>query len=99
LQEYDNLKFFWSDNDDILVYGKMTPDKKDVVLVVVNLNPSDTRATMVHIPPREIGVGDHQPYTVHDLITDQKWVWRGSSNFVRLDPLQEPAHLLVVSRQ
>jgi starch synthase (maltosyl-transferring) len=98
LQEYDNLQFFWSDHDDILVYGKVTPDKKDAVIVIVNLNPLEPRATMVHIPPWDIGIGDTDPYTVHDLVTDQKWVWRGRSNYVRLDPNQEPAHVFAVGR-
>ena len=25
LHEYDNLRFYWSDDDSILVYGKQTP--------------------------------------------------------------------------
>jgi starch synthase (maltosyl-transferring) len=98
LQEYDNLKFFWSDHEDVLVYGKATPDRSNIVLVVVNLNPRATRATMVHIPPHELGLGDSDPYVVHDLLTDQRWVWRGTSNYVRLDPNQEPAHVFVIGK-
>ena len=98
LQEYDNLKFFRSDCDDILVYGKITPDKRDVIVAVVNLNPFETRATMVHIPPWDLGIGDNEPYGVHDLISGQKWTWRGHSNYVKLDPHKEPAHLFVVSK-
>ena len=34
-----------------------------------------------------------RPYQVHDLLTDSRFVWRGSSNFVELDPGRIPAHV------
>lgn len=96
LQEYDNLRFHASDSDDVLVYSKATADRKNAVLVVVNLNPHETRETLVHVNPWDLGKGDDQPYVVHDLISGQRWTWQGWTNYVRLDPNQEPAHLFVV---
>ena len=75
-----------------------TAGKENVVLVIVNLNPEQVRETIVHVPPWDLGLGDYEPYTVHDVITDQRWLWRGPSNYVRLDPNVEPAHVLVVER-
>jgi starch synthase (maltosyl-transferring) len=95
---YENLEFFWSDSDDVLVYAKATPSRDNVVLVVVNLDPHAVRETLVHVPPWNLGVGDDEPFTVHDLVTGHRWPWRGRTNYVRLDPQQEPAHLFVVER-
>lgn len=99
LQEYDNLKFYHADSPDILVYGKTTPDRSNAILVVVNLNAFETRETMVHVPPWDLGVGDYEPFVVRDLISGQSWTWRGWSNYVKLDPHVEPAHLFVIERR
>jgi starch synthase (maltosyl-transferring) len=31
---------------------------------------------------------------MHDLLTDQRFLWEGSRNFVQLDPHRAPAHIL-----
>jgi starch synthase (maltosyl-transferring) len=36
---------------------------------------------------------------VHDLLTDARYAWHGSRNFVMLDPARVPAHLFRVRRQ
>jgi starch synthase (maltosyl-transferring) len=33
---------------------------------------------------------------VHDLLTDAKYVWQGSRNFVQLNPSTLPAHIFYV---
>ncbi len=39
LQEYDNLRFYRSENDNVLFYGKATESRDNIVLVAVNLDP------------------------------------------------------------
>ncbi|MCC6312404.1 MAG: alpha-1,4-glucan--maltose-1-phosphate maltosyltransferase, partial [Thermomicrobiales bacterium] len=39
LHEYANLRFFGSEDDNILCYGKTTADLSDIIVVVVNLDP------------------------------------------------------------
>jgi starch synthase (maltosyl-transferring) len=93
LQLYDNLRFFWSDNDQLLVYGKATPDHTNIVVCVVNLDPFWPQAGWLDVPLQDWGIGPDQPYVVHDLLTDDRFTWRGSSNWVRLDPNVQPAHI------
>ena len=70
------------------------------MLVVVNLNPHETRDTFVHLWMPGIGLDwDTGPFEVHDELTGQTWTWHGSSNWVRLDPHWEPAHVLHVRRR
>jgi starch synthase (maltosyl-transferring) len=33
-----------------------------------------------------------------DVITGDSFVWRGSKNFVRLDPARAPGHMFIVKR-
>ena len=43
-----------------------------------------------------MGIAPDQFYTVEDLLTGARYTWRGARNYVRLDPAQQPGHLLRV---
>jgi starch synthase (maltosyl-transferring) len=93
-----NLRFHLADSPDIIAFSKQTGD--DAVLVLVNLNPHETRDTFVHLWMPAIGLDwDTGAFDVHDELTGQTWTWHGSSNWVRLDPHWEPAHVLHVRRR
>ena len=68
------------------------------ILVAVNTDPLHVQETMVHVPIEDIGIDDEEPYVVHDLLTDARYTWRGSRNYVRLDPAEQPGHILLVER-
>ena len=51
-------------------------------------------AGWVDVPLNDWGIGPDQPYVVHDLLTDERFTWRGNANWVRLDPNMQPAHIL-----
>ncbi len=86
------LRFFQSDNDALLVYGKIAPDLSERFIVAVNLNPHQPEAGFVCIPPEELAF-DASSYTVRDLLNDQTYTWQSGWNFVRLDPAVTPAHI------
>ena len=95
LQWLSNLTFHHADDDAVMVWSKRTDD--DVVLVVLNLDPHGTRETTVHLDLPALGLTWEDRLLVHDAVTDQEWTW-GASNYVRLDPFDEPAHLFTVRR-
>jgi starch synthase (maltosyl-transferring) len=98
--QYDHrLKFHPVDGDDLLFYSKTTPDLSNIVLAVVNLDPHHVQHGWVHVPLEELGIENDRPYQVHDLLTDERYLWSGSRNYVRLDPLVLPAHLFVLRRK
>jgi starch synthase (maltosyl-transferring) len=96
LHLYDNLRFFTCDNDQLLVYAKATPTRDNIVLCVVNLDPFWPQAGWLDVPVHDWGISGEQPYVVHDLITDQRFTWRGNHNWVRLEPNVHPAHIFRV---
>ena len=98
LQVSTNLRFYGADNPDILFYGKMTPERDNVVLVAVNLDPFATQASPVDVPIAELGIGAAQTYRVHELVGDAWYEWRGARNYVELHPNVEPAQIFVVHR-
>jgi starch synthase (maltosyl-transferring) len=96
LQLYDNLRFFGCDNDQLLVYGKATPDGSNVIVCVVNVDPFWPQAGWLDVPVHEWGIGGEQAYAVQDLLSDERFTWRGNHNWVRLDPNVQPAHIFRV---
>jgi starch synthase (maltosyl-transferring) len=98
LQMYTNLRFYRADNDAILFYGKMTPARDNIILVVVNLDPFRKQNSFVHVPIEEFGQMESDEYQVHDLLNGARYTWRGRQNYVELDPEIQPAHIFSVRR-
>ncbi|MGB8352897.1 MAG: alpha-1,4-glucan--maltose-1-phosphate maltosyltransferase [Chthoniobacteraceae bacterium] len=98
LHDYRNLRFFESDNDNVLFYGKMTESRDNIILVVVNLDPYQAQDSFIHVPVEEFGWMEGDTYQVHDLLTDERYLWKGTRNFVKLDPHTRPAHIFRLRR-
>ena len=97
LQRNANLTFHPADNDKIICYSKRAVG--DVVLVVVSLDPDHVQSAWVDLDANAIGVDPNHQFQVHDLLTDRRYVWEGSRNFVQLDPGGIPAHVFAVRRR
>ena len=95
LKELTNLHFHHIDKDNMLAFSKSAPGEQPI-LAIVNLNPFHWEDATVYLDLDELGVEDGHPFEVHDLITDTRFVWNGRSSYVRLDPLDEPAHIFRV---
>ncbi len=98
LHFYDNLRFYRAENDAILFYGKMTAARDSIILIVVNLDPVASQNSFIHVPVEEFGAMNSDEYEVHDLLTDERYTWRGTRNYVELDPQTRPAHIFRVRR-
>ena len=96
LQLYKNLTFYQADDDAVLFYGKMTPDRRDAVFVAINLDPKGAREAALHVPLDALGIGPDQRYEVRDLLREETRSGRGPVHRVRLDPQDEPAFLFEV---
>jgi starch synthase (maltosyl-transferring) len=96
LQLADNLRFLPSIDPHLIAYTKVTPDLKDVLVIVVNVDPYATHAGTVTLPE---ALFNHQPsYGMVDLLTGAHYTWHGATNFVRLDPQSLPAQVLRLER-
>ena len=98
LQSYTNLRFYPAENDAILFYGKMTPARDNIILVVVNLDPHRKQHSYVDVPIDQFGQMESDVYQVQDLLNDAIYTWRGRRNYVELDPQIQPAHIFRVRR-
>ncbi len=98
LHEYRNLRFYESDDDHMLFYGKRSFDGSNTILVAVNLDPFEPHQAQVRLPLSEWGIDPEERFQVSDLITDQRSLWKGPTQTIQLDPREEPAVILRVSR-
>jgi starch synthase (maltosyl-transferring) len=98
LQQFLNLQFLTSDNDQVLFFSKATQDKENVILVAVNLDPLNAQHCTALVPPEVAGVAPGNSFRVTDLLTGTEYAW-SDSNYVRLDPVSEPAHILRVGER
>jgi starch synthase (maltosyl-transferring) len=98
LHQFKNLTFHHSDYDGILFYVKSAPETDNHLLIAVNLDPFRTHETMVHVPLEQLNLSPDRPYIVEDLLTGIPYQWRGSRNYVRLDPGTQVGHVLRLRR-
>jgi len=96
LQQNLGLTFHPVDNDQLVAYSKVTEDGTDQILVVANVDPRNVQAGFVSVDVEELGMGVDESYQVHDLLTDVRYVWHGSRNYVQLNPTVLPAHIFRV---
>jgi len=82
LQRLRNLEFHPTDNENIIAYSKR--EGKDLILVVVNLDPSKPQETMVHWDMWFLGF-DVETFDVTDLLDGKKHSWHPHT-FIRLNP-------------
>ncbi|MGD0602475.1 MAG: alpha-1,4-glucan--maltose-1-phosphate maltosyltransferase [Streptosporangiaceae bacterium] len=100
LHQLRNLRFHHVDQPELMCFSKRAikihgrPQTSDTVLVVINLDPHQTREATVWLDLSALGVD--REFTVTDELTGESFRW-GQANYVRLDPMYRPAHIFTVT--
>jgi starch synthase (maltosyl-transferring) len=69
------------------------------LLIAATTDFHGPQESMVQVPLAEMGLTDTDAYVVHDLLTGTRYTWRGSRNYVRLDPINGQAgHVFAIER-
>jgi starch synthase (maltosyl-transferring) len=98
LQHDWGLAFHATDNPELICYSKRSVDGRDLVLVIVNLDPFLMQHGHVRLPLADWGLTAHDTVEVYDLLSGERYFWRGEWNYVRFDPQSRVAHILHVPR-
>jgi starch synthase (maltosyl-transferring) len=99
LQSDGGLYFCQIDNDQLMAYLKIDARSGNVILTVVNLDPQQPQSGWVDLDIDALKLDADQPYQVHDLLSEQRYIWRGRHNYVMLDPQRAPAHVFRLRRR
>lgn len=86
LHSHLGLTFLPSSSDQVLFYEKATPDRDNVVLVAVSLDPHHDQRSGVELPFWRFGRGPGTPFDIADLLTGAMHRWAGGWRDLVLTP-------------
>ncbi|HEY2859074.1 MAG TPA: maltotransferase domain-containing protein, partial [Terracidiphilus sp.] len=99
LQNDISLRFHSCDNAQIICYMKESADRSDLILTIVNLDPHFTQTGFVTLPLDELEVPADRAFEAEDLLTGDRYMWRGPRNYVELNPATRGGHILRIHRR
>ena len=94
-----SLRFLDIDNEQLIAYAKVSDDRINVVVTVVNLDPYNVHSGWLEFDPADFDVEPGHAFQMHDLLSNRRFTWEGGRHFVRLDPASMPAHILRLRRR
>ncbi len=98
LQSDANLRFHATDNPEVICYSKATSDLSDVVIVLCNLDPFYKQTGWVDLDLAALGLDASRTFQAHDLLSENRFLWRGAHNYFELTPEIRPAHIMKVRK-
>jgi starch synthase (maltosyl-transferring) len=88
-----SIRLWPTTNPQIIAFSKMSDDRSDRVLTVVNLDPFGAQDGVVHLDAAALGLPAYGSYLVYDELSQETYTWSGADPYVRLDPVQRAAHI------
>jgi starch synthase (maltosyl-transferring) len=93
LQSTWNIEFHETDNPQLICYSKIDEDNKNKLLFIASLDPLYTQSGWIKVPMKEFGLPGKDPFVLQDLISGERYSWKGEWNYVELRPQNMPVHL------
>ena len=90
LHSHRGVRFYNADNDQMLVFGKMTPGQDDMIFVAIALDPHNAQEAAFELPLWEWKLPDNGSLAAEDLMTGHRFTWTGKNQRLRLDPAALP---------
>jgi starch synthase (maltosyl-transferring) len=98
MQEFFNLRFLRCADPNILAYMKISADRANVVIIVVNLDPRRARDDVIELPLGELGRSADAEFVLAEAFTGRAVFCRGAHQRFRLDPQSNPALIFRLER-
>lgn len=90
LHTHLGLKFYNARNDQVLYFGKATPDRSSFILVAISLDPHQPQSVHFEVPLHDLGLAETAAVEVTELMTDARFTWYGRVQHWFFDPQQLP---------
>ena len=97
LQAVDNVTFLTTDNEHVLAYVKMTPDRSNGLVIAVNLDPHRSQEATVQIPMDKLAFSWENGFDAQDLISNAPFHFFKSTH-LRIDPAGPPFRIFQIQR-
>lgn len=92
LHSNEFLEFHEIDNPNLIAYSKVTEDRRNRILTIVNLDPWHTQIGRLKIEMSYFDLTPSREYFAHDLLTGDIYTWRGGQAYIELSP-ERTAHI------
>jgi starch synthase (maltosyl-transferring) len=86
-----------NEHDKLMAYVKQSDDGSNIILTVVNLDPSVTHRGWLRFPLEHFALSHQHQFKVEDLLNGNHYEWNGEWNFVEINPRAMPAHIFRVT--
>lgn len=86
LQTHLNTRFYVAHNDQIIWYGKPSPNGREMIMVMINLDPHHPQECDFEVPLWEFGLPDDAGIAVEDLNEGHRFTWHGKIQHIRIAP-------------
>jgi starch synthase (maltosyl-transferring) len=90
LQSHLGVRFYNAFNDQVLYFGKATPDRANFILCAVSLDPHRVQETQFEAPLWEFDLPDHGVLDVEELMRGTRFSWFGKLQHWRFVPQELP---------
>ena len=97
MQQTNNIRFCHIENHQLIAFYKWNEDKTDEVLVIINLDSHYSQRGMLQLPLGDLLLDISNGINMHDLITDNSYLWYDEWNFVELHPAL-PFHMFHIKK-
>ncbi len=97
LQSNASLRFHPTDNPQLICYSKISADKSNAILVIVNLDPVYGQTGWTDMDLAALGLAPGQSFLVDDLLDGAQYTWHDRRNYVALHPATRPAHIFRIT--
>ena len=91
LQDFRNTLFLNCWNDSVIAYAKMDRERRECILVLVNLDPHHVQSCSYEIPLWEFGLPDWERLSATDILHGNAFTLEGKTHVISLDPRTNPA--------
>jgi starch synthase (maltosyl-transferring) len=99
MQEFSNLRFLTCANPNILAYMKISADRSNVVIVIVNLDPHAPQEDTVELPLGEFGLPSDAAFSLEEAFSQRVVRCRGAYQRFHLDPETDPSPIFRLQTQ
>ncbi len=96
LQSDRTLHFHEVDNPMLIAYSKVSDDRANTLLMVVNLDPVFRQTGWVNLDLGALPPAQKGAFRALDLLGGGDYYWSGPRNYVALTPESSPAHILLL---
>ncbi|MBX9760481.1 MAG: alpha-1,4-glucan--maltose-1-phosphate maltosyltransferase [Beijerinckiaceae bacterium] len=91
LQVMRNVLFLNAWNDNIIAYARIAPERDEIIMALVNLDPHERQECAYEVPLWEFGLPDSASIEADDLLFGGRFTLYGKTHQIALDPSHNPA--------